>query len=57
MASTLDRHATREPERELSATVIDERELEESRRDPRVRAFLAEADEYLLKLERQGRNG
>ncbi len=57
MASTLRRHASREPEREIAAAVIDERELEESRHDPRVRAFLAEADEYLLELERQHRNG
>lgn len=36
--------------------MIDAAEFEEAQRDPRVRAFLEEADEYLVDLKRQGRN-
>jgi hypothetical protein len=38
------------------AAVIDAEELSEAQRDPRVAAFLEEADAYLAELERQGRN-
>lgn len=34
--------------------VIDEQELERSRRDPRVRAFHESADELLTELEAEG---
>jgi hypothetical protein len=42
--------------RQETAAVIDATELEESRRDPRVRSFLTEADAYLVEIEQQGRN-
>jgi hypothetical protein len=34
--------------------VIDEQDLERSRRDPRVRAFHESADELLVELEAEG---
>jgi hypothetical protein len=60
MASTL-------PQRQVSkrdslhdepfVATIDAAEFDAAQRDPRVRAFLEEADAYLAELERQGRNG
>lgn len=44
------------PERMQPDVVVDDVELEAARNDPRVWAFLAEADAYLAELERQGRN-
>jgi hypothetical protein len=58
MASTLDTH-TAHQQQDLHpevVAVIDTAELEAAREDPRVQTFLAEADTYLLELERQGRN-
>ncbi len=58
MASTLDTHTTsqgQDPPEEIVA-VIDAEELEAARQDPRVRSFVADADAYLVELERQGRN-
>jgi hypothetical protein len=39
-----------------AAAVITEEDLEAARRDPRVQAFLEEADAYVAELDRQGRN-
>jgi hypothetical protein len=36
--------------------VVDTQEFDEARRDPRVRAFVAEADAYLADVERHARN-
>jgi hypothetical protein len=58
MASTLDTHTATHGQDlpEEIAAVIDTREFEAARQDPRVRSFLTEADAYLLKLEQQDRN-
>jgi hypothetical protein len=45
----------RKERRDQRPIVIDEQELEEARRDPRVRQFLADADAYVKKLRREGR--
>ena len=55
MASTLENPTDHVPATEPAA-VIDAAELDEARRDPRVRGFIAEADRYLAELERAGRN-
>jgi hypothetical protein len=57
MASALDTHAGQlhGPPEEVAA-VVDADELEVARHDPRVKAFLADADAYLAEVERQGRN-
>jgi len=36
--------------------VVDAQEFDEARHDPRVRAFVAEADAYLTDVERHARN-
>ncbi len=57
MASILDTH-TKGQQRDLReeiVAVVDAEELDEARRDPRVRAFVAEADAYLADVERRGR--
>ncbi len=53
MASLLDtsKERAREP-----AAIVDADEFEAAEQDPRVRAFLAEADSYLAALEHQGHN-
>jgi hypothetical protein len=58
MASTLNIHTTsqRHDLPDETVAVIDTAELEAARQDPRVRSFLAEADAYLVELEREGRN-
>jgi hypothetical protein len=58
MASLLHRQIARRRDalHEDLVAVIDTAEFEEAQRDPRVRVFLEEADEYLADLERQGRN-
>lgn len=58
MASTLHTHTTRERQdlHEEVVAVVDRTELDEARHDPRVRAFLAESDAYLVELEQQSRN-
>lgn len=58
MASTLPKPSAHQesPWDESVVAVVEEAELEAARRDPRVRAFLDEADAYLADLERQGRN-
>ena len=55
MASTLENLMDHAHETEPAA-VIDAAELEEAKRDPRVRDFLTEADRYLAELELAGRN-
>ena len=42
---------------DLTAIVVEEHELDDARRDPRVQEFLVDADEYLQKLESERRNG
>jgi hypothetical protein len=42
--------------REEIVAVVDAQEFDEARRDPRVRAFVAEADAYLAAIERHPRN-
>lgn len=58
MASTLDTHTTsrQDPHEETVVAVVEPAELEAAQNDPRVRAFLDEADAYLAELEQQGRN-
>jgi hypothetical protein len=58
MASTLDTHTTsqRQDHPEEIVAAIDTAEFEAAKQDPRVRAFLDEADAYLVELEKQGRN-
>ncbi|HUB72764.1 MAG TPA: hypothetical protein VL979_01855 [Solirubrobacteraceae bacterium] len=57
MASTLDTTAASPGDNsEEVVAVVDEAELETARHDPRVRSFLAEADAYLVELERRGRS-
>jgi hypothetical protein len=59
MASLPHRYTTKQQDAlqaEDIVAVIDAAEFEEAQRDPRVRTFLEEADEYLADLERQGRN-
>jgi hypothetical protein len=58
MASTLDTHTKgqRPDLREEIVAVVDTQEFDEARRDPRVRAFVAEADAYLAAVERHARN-
>jgi hypothetical protein len=58
MASILDTHAKgQQPDlREESVAVVDAQEFDEARRDPRVRAFVAEADAYLAAIERHAQN-
>lgn len=57
MASALDTHTSqRQDPQEKVAAVVDAADLESARRDPRVKAFLADADAYVAEVERQGRN-
>jgi hypothetical protein len=58
MASILDTHSKDQPRdlREEIVAVVDAQEFDEARRDPRVRAFVAEADAYLADVERHARN-
>lgn len=57
MASTLEDSTDHLPATVTEpAAVIDAAELDEARRDRRVRGFIAEADRYLAELERAGRN-
>jgi hypothetical protein len=58
MATALSKSSARQesPQEEPVVAVVDEGELEAAQNDPRVRAFLNEADTYLADLERQGRN-
>ena len=42
-------------DREVAAVIYVD-ELEEARRDPRVKDFLAKSDAYLAELEATGRN-
>jgi hypothetical protein len=55
MASILETYKERARASEPVA-IVDAAEFEEAQQDPRVKAFLAEADSYLAALERQGRN-
>jgi hypothetical protein len=58
MASILDTHS-KDRQRDLReeiVAVVDAQEFDEARRDPRVRAFVAEADAYLADVERHARN-
>jgi hypothetical protein len=57
MAFTLLKRESRREQHDLDDVVVEQRELEDSRHDPRVRTFLLEADAYLAKLEQDGRNG
>ena len=55
MAATLDKdklHAVLDQ----AVIVIDQQDLERSRRDPRVRAFHESADQLLVELESEGAN-
>lgn len=56
MAFTLLKRESRR-EQHVDEVVVEQQQLEDARRDPLVRAFLLDADEYLAKLERDGRNG
>ncbi len=58
MASILDTHSKGQQRdlREEIVAVVDAEEFDEARRDPRVRAFVAEADAYLADVERHARN-
>jgi len=57
MASTLDQHTLRQQDlQETVVAVVETSELEDAKRDPRVRTFLTEADAYLTELEHQDRN-
>jgi hypothetical protein len=60
MASTVDKPATSAQLATAAATsavaFINEEDLEAARRDPRVAAFLDDADAYLIAFEQQGRN-
>ena len=58
MASALSKASAsqRQPQDESMVAVVDEAEFEAAQHDPRVRAFLNEADAYLADLERHGRN-
>jgi uncharacterized protein YehS (DUF1456 family) len=53
VASTLDKDKLRDV-LDQAVIVIDEQELERSRRDPRVRAFHESADQLLAELEAEG---
>ena len=53
MASTLDKDKLHDV-LDQAVMVIDERDLERSRRDPRVRAFHESADQFLAELEAEG---
>jgi|CZKG01.1.fsa_nt_gi hypothetical protein len=57
MAFTLLKRESRREQHDLDEVVVEHQQLEDARRDPRVRTFLLDADEYLAKLERDGRNG
>lgn len=57
MAFTLLKRESRSEQHDLDEVVVEQRELEDARRDPRVHTFLLDADAYLAKLERDGRNG
>jgi hypothetical protein len=57
MAFTLLKRESRREEHDLDDVVVPQKELQESRRDPRVQRFLLDADAYLADLERDGRNG
>jgi hypothetical protein len=58
MASTFDTRTTRQQQdlHEEIVAIVDTVEFDAARQDPRVLSFLAEADTYLVELERQGRN-
>lgn len=53
VATTLDKDKLHDV-LDQAVIVIDERELERSRHDPRVRAFHESADELLAELEAEG---
>ncbi len=53
VATVLDRDKLHDA-LDQAVIVIDERDLERSRRDPRVRAFHESADELLVELEAEG---
>lgn len=56
MALRFDIRAERRHRDDLVAAVVDADELEEARRDPRVRTFLDEADSYLADLQREDKD-
>jgi hypothetical protein len=60
MASTLNTSATFLQREDAPAVgvvaVLSADELQAAKRDPRVRSFLDEADDYLVALEQQDRN-
>lgn len=60
MASTLNTPATFLQREDAPAVgvvaVLSADELQAAKRDPRVRSFLDEADDYLVALEQQDRN-
>ena len=59
MASTLDTHTSSQRQdlrEETVVAVVEAAEFEAAQNDPRVRAFLDEADAYLAEFEQQGRN-
>ena len=55
LASVIENSVDHESETEPAAR-IDAAEFEAAQRDPRVRDFLAEADNYLAELKQSGRN-
>ncbi len=55
MATALDKDKLHDV-LDQAVIVIDERDLERSRRDPRVRAFHESADKLMAKLEAEGAN-
>lgn len=55
MATALDRDKLHDA-LDQAVIVIDEQDLERSRRDPRVRAFHESADKLMAELETEGAN-
>lgn len=53
---TASRRSTDSSRHDDVVAAIDAEEFEAAQRDPRVRAFLKRADDYLDELEREGRN-
>lgn len=45
-----------DPQTDARTVVVDEQELERAQRDPAVRALHDEADEFLARLKREGRD-